>query len=147
MDISSGKIMRAILHGMTDVQDFGGIYDGGSMHGVESQWKKGAASHATAAKASKAKLDSFSSAQKLEMWDQLKDHLVAKSSIPYKDKAPHNFMHNKVAVADDTIVTGSFNFSNNAMKNAENILVIKNQALADQYAGYIQGLLKRYGEA
>lgn len=53
-------------------------------------------------------------------------------------------MHDKVAVADDTVITGSFNFSNNAMKNAENILVIKNKALADQYAEYIQGQLKRY---
>ena len=51
-------------------------------------------------------------------------------------------MHDKVAVADDTVITGSFNFSNNAMKNAENILVIKNKALADQYAEYIQGLLQ-----
>jgi len=55
-------------------------------------------------------------------------------------------MHDKIAVADDTVITGSFNFSNNAMKNAENILVIKNAALADQYVAYIyiKSLLKRY---
>jgi phosphatidylserine/phosphatidylglycerophosphate/cardiolipin synthase-like enzyme len=144
MVISSGKILRSIMQGMADVHEFGGIYDGGSMAGVRASWEKGKASHASPKKGSKAKLDSFSSAQKLEMWDQLEPHLEAKHSIKYQDGVPHNFMHDKVAVVDDTIVTGSFNFSNNAMKNAENILVIKSQALADQYATYIQALLKRY---
>jgi len=144
MVISSGKILRSIGHAMTDVQEFGGIYDGGSMAGVEHAWsraKKAAVEHASA----KTKLDSFSSAEKLDMWMKLKPHLVAKKSIKFEDNLPHNFMHDKVAVADDTVITGSFNFSNNAMKNAENILVIKNQALADQYADYIKGLLERYG--
>ena len=79
------------------------------------------------------------------MWTEMKPVLHAKHSIKYDDKLPHNFMHNKVAVADDTVITGSFNFSNNAMKNAENVLVIKNPALADQYATYIETLLNRYG--
>ena len=144
MVISSGKILRSIGHAMTDVQEVGGIYDGGSMAGVEHAWsraKKAGVEHASA----KTKLDSFSSSEKLDMWMKLKPHLVAKKSIKFQDNLPHNFMHDKVAVADDTVVTGSFNFSNNAMKNAENILVIKNQALADQYVDYIKGLLERYG--
>ena len=144
MVISSGKILRSIGHAMTDVQEVGGIYDAGSMAGVEHAWsraKKAGVEHASA----KTKLDSFSSAEKLDMWMKLKPHLVAKKSIKFQDNLPHNFMHDKVAVADDTVVTGSFNFSNNAMKNAENILVIKNQALADQYVDYIKGLLERYG--
>ena len=143
MDISSGKILRSILHAMSDVQDFGGIYDAGSMAGVVAQWGK-AKANTKAKPGTKAKLATFSSAEKLDMWHKLSPHLHAKGSIKYQDKAPHNFMHDKVAVADDTVVTGSFNFSNNAMKNAENILVIKNAALADQYVSYIQGLLKRY---
>jgi phosphatidylserine/phosphatidylglycerophosphate/cardiolipin synthase-like enzyme len=144
MVISSGKILRSILHAMTDVQEFGGIYDGGSMNGVKRQWARGKANR-QAKKATKEKLDSFSSSEKLGMWTRLAPHLHVKDSFAYGDKIPHNFMHDKVAVADDTVVTGSFNFSNNAMKNAENILVIKNTALADQYAAYIKGLLKRYG--
>ena len=31
-------------------------------------------------------------------------------------------MHDKIVVADDTLVTGSFNFSANAARNAENVL-------------------------
>jgi phosphatidylserine/phosphatidylglycerophosphate/cardiolipin synthase-like enzyme len=146
MVISSGKILRALTHGMTDVQEFGAIYDGGSMSGVEHAWEKAKQkADATSSVPSKAKLDAFSSSEKLAMWEKLKPHLVAKKSITFKDNLPHNFMHDKVAVADDTVVTGSFNFSNNAMKNAENILVIRNQDLADQYVAYIKGLLDRYG--
>jgi phosphatidylserine/phosphatidylglycerophosphate/cardiolipin synthase-like enzyme len=145
MVISSGKILRSIVHAMTDVQEFGGIFDGGSMAGVEHARARAKSSHKPK-KGTKASLETFSSAQKLEMWTQLKPHLHVKDSIKYNDKLPHNFMHDKVAVADDTVVTGSFNFSNNAMKNAENILVIRNAALADQYADYIQGLLRRYPE-
>src|SRR5262249_45794144 len=37
---------------------------------------------------------------------------------------PHNFMHNKLVIADDVVVTGSFNLSNHAMGNAENVLLI-----------------------
>jgi phosphatidylserine/phosphatidylglycerophosphate/cardiolipin synthase-like enzyme len=53
-------------------------------------------------------------------------------------------MHNKVAVADDKVVTGSFNFSTNATRNAENIVVIHDKAVADAYADYIGDLLKLY---
>jgi phosphatidylserine/phosphatidylglycerophosphate/cardiolipin synthase-like enzyme len=53
-------------------------------------------------------------------------------------------MHNKVVVADGIVVTGSFNLSNHAMGNAENVLLIRDQAVADLYAKYIQGLMVRY---
>jgi phosphatidylserine/phosphatidylglycerophosphate/cardiolipin synthase-like enzyme len=143
MVISSGKILSAIQHSMMDVQEFGGICDGGSMAGVEAAWAK-AKGGAKAPKGSKEKLDSFSSAEKAALWQKLKPHFHEKHSIKYADNMPHNFMHDKVAVADDVVVTGSFNFSNNAMKNAENILVIRSKELADQYVEYIKGLLKRY---
>jgi phosphatidylserine/phosphatidylglycerophosphate/cardiolipin synthase-like enzyme len=54
-------------------------------------------------------------------------------------------MHNKVVVADGTTATGSFNFSANATRNAENVLRIDNSDLADQYAAYVDGLVRRYG--
>jgi phosphatidylserine/phosphatidylglycerophosphate/cardiolipin synthase-like enzyme len=62
-----------------------------------------------------------------------------------KAECPHNFMHNKVVVADGTSATGSFNFSANATRNAENVLRIDNSDLADQYAAYVDGLVQRYG--
>jgi phosphatidylserine/phosphatidylglycerophosphate/cardiolipin synthase-like enzyme len=89
------------------------------MAGIETAWKKAKVA-GEASSPTKAKLDAYSSAEKLSMWTALKPHLVAKHSIKYSDNLPHNFMHDKVAIADDIVITGSFNFSNNALKNAEN---------------------------
>jgi phosphatidylserine/phosphatidylglycerophosphate/cardiolipin synthase-like enzyme len=57
-----------------------------------------------------------------------------------------NCMHNKIAVCDDHVVTGSFNFSRNATMNAENILVIESKRWADQFSAYIDRLVKIYGK-
>ena len=53
-------------------------------------------------------------------------------------------MHNKLVVADDVVVTGSFNLSNHAMGNAENVLLIRDQELAKKYEEYIQRLMSTY---
>ncbi|HST31037.1 MAG TPA: phosphatidylserine/phosphatidylglycerophosphate/cardiolipin synthase family protein, partial [Chthoniobacterales bacterium] len=51
-------------------------------------------------------------------------NLVGKNSTPYTPTSVHDFMHNKVLVVDDTVITGSYNFSRSAEFNAENILFI-----------------------
>ncbi len=71
--------------------------------------------------------------------------LVGKISTPYAPDTPHDFMHNKVLVVDNTVITGSYNFSHSAELNAENILMIENRALADQYSRYIDHLMSKYG--
>jgi phosphatidylserine/phosphatidylglycerophosphate/cardiolipin synthase-like enzyme len=53
-------------------------------------------------------------------------------------------MHNKVLVIDDTVITGSYNFSRSAEFNAENILFLESPALAEQYSGYIDHLIAKY---
>jgi len=70
--------------------------------------------------------------------------LHSKSSLPYSADTPHNFMHNKLAVCDNTVVTGSFNFSTNATRNAENVMLVKSQEVADAYAAYVHELMKLY---
>ena len=47
----------------------------------------------------------------------------------------HAIAHNKIMIIDqETVITGSFNFTKAAEeKNAENLLVIKDQALAGRY--------------
>jgi phosphatidylserine/phosphatidylglycerophosphate/cardiolipin synthase-like enzyme len=42
------------------------------------------------------------------------------------------------------VCTGSFNLSNHAMGNAENVLVIRHKDLADRYAQYIGELIQAY---
>ena len=71
--------------------------------------------------------------------------LVGKASTPYRPDAPHDYMHNKVLVVDDTVITGSYNFSRSAQLNAENLLLLESPALADRYSAYIDHLVARYG--
>lgn len=70
--------------------------------------------------------------------------LHSKVSLPYSPKSPHNFMHDKLAVCDNTVITGSYNFSSNATRNAENVVIVRDQALANAYAEYVQVLMRDY---
>jgi phosphatidylserine/phosphatidylglycerophosphate/cardiolipin synthase-like enzyme len=81
--------------------------------------------------------------------DALKDiigraGLVGKNSTPYTPTGRHDFMHNKVLVVDDSVITGSYNFSRSAQFNAENILFIESAPLAQAYSGYIDHLMRKY---
>jgi len=71
-------------------------------------------------------------------------HLAGKNSTPYTPTSKHDFMHNKVLVVDDTVITGSYNFSRSAEFNAENILFIDSAPLAETYSAYIDHLIQKY---
>jgi phosphatidylserine/phosphatidylglycerophosphate/cardiolipin synthase-like enzyme len=70
--------------------------------------------------------------------------LIGKNSTPYSALGHHNYMHNKVLVIDDTVITGSYNFSRSAQFNAENILFIESAPLTDTYSAYIDHLKSKY---
>jgi phosphatidylserine/phosphatidylglycerophosphate/cardiolipin synthase-like enzyme len=70
--------------------------------------------------------------------------LIGKNSTPYTAAGHHNYMHNKILVIDDTVITGSYNFSRSAQLNAENILFIESAPLADTYCAYIDHLVEKY---
>jgi phosphatidylserine/phosphatidylglycerophosphate/cardiolipin synthase-like enzyme len=53
-------------------------------------------------------------------------------------------MHNKLVIADDILVTGSFNLSNHAMGNAESVLLIRDANIALKYETYIRQLMTKY---
>ena len=63
------------------------------------------------------------------------DFLAQHAGIPTAIDAQHAIAHNKVMIIDDeTVITGSFNFTKAAEENnAENLLVIRDQALAAKY--------------
>ncbi len=109
------------------VKDFGGIYDATQMGHIVKLWKKSAKSAGIASS-----------------FEYVATKLVGKHSVPYSPTSKHDFMHNKVVVCDDAVVTGSFNFSRNAASNSENMLILHSKALADRYADYIDELIKHY---
>jgi phosphatidylserine/phosphatidylglycerophosphate/cardiolipin synthase-like enzyme len=60
---------------------------------------------------------------------------ISHAGIPTYIDAVHNIAHNKIMIIDNTtVITGSFNFTKSAEeKNAENLLVIHDTALAKRY--------------
>lgn len=70
---------------------------------------------------------------------------TGKVSTPYGDGTVHDFMHAKICVCDDTVFVGSFNLSRSGEKNAENVLEIKDAAIADQLAGFVDEVRAKYG--
>ncbi len=73
--------------------------------------------------------------------------LIGKNSTPYRPDTIHDFMHAKVLVVDDTVITGSYNFSRSAEFNAENLLILENSALADRYSAFVDHLMAKYAAA
>jgi phosphatidylserine/phosphatidylglycerophosphate/cardiolipin synthase-like enzyme len=60
---------------------------------------------------------------------------LANQAVPTKIDANHAIAHNKVMIIDgETVITGWFNFTKAAQeKNAENVLIIRDKALAERY--------------
>jgi phosphatidylserine/phosphatidylglycerophosphate/cardiolipin synthase-like enzyme len=67
-----------------------------------------------------------------------------KVSTPYAPGSVHDYMHAKVTVCDDTVFLGSFNLSHSGESNAENVLELRDRALADRLAEYVDELRSRY---
>jgi len=124
---SSGPILAALSEAIDRGVPVEGVCDGTQMEGVVEQWRQ-----------------SGVGADKINTWEKVRAKLSAKPSIKYAPDVPHNFLHIKVLVADNTVVTGSFNFSNSARGNAENVLVIRDASLTASYRTFIQSLIERY---
>jgi phosphatidylserine/phosphatidylglycerophosphate/cardiolipin synthase-like enzyme len=128
MLITSGAILGALSDVLQRgrLPEYGGVYDRTQMESVFEQWKGGPAEW------------------KVGAFGRVAGPLAGKRSTPYTPAGRHDFMHNKVLVCDDTVITGSYNLSHSAEDNAENLLVIESPELAERYNDYIDGLVKRY---
>jgi phosphatidylserine/phosphatidylglycerophosphate/cardiolipin synthase-like enzyme len=62
-------------------------------------------------------------------------YFLANQGVPTMIDAEHAMAHNKILIIDgETVLRGSFNFTKAAReKNAENLLIIRDPALAAQY--------------
>jgi phosphatidylserine/phosphatidylglycerophosphate/cardiolipin synthase-like enzyme len=60
---------------------------------------------------------------------------LANQGVPTAIDAAHAIAHHKVMILDgETVITGSFNFTRAAQdKHAENLLIIRDKALAQPY--------------
>jgi phosphatidylserine/phosphatidylglycerophosphate/cardiolipin synthase-like enzyme len=67
-----------------------------------------------------------------------------KASTQWTPETPHDFMHAKVTVADDTVFAGSFNLSRSGEMNAENVVEVHDAELADRLAAFIDEVRDRY---
>ena len=59
----------------------------------------------------------------------------------------HDYMHAKSIVVDETVFTGSYNFSHSGEENAENMLVLPSAAVADACTRYVSRLIDKYGQS
>ncbi len=82
---------------------------------------------------------------KLFWFTKDKKRFVGAPSHAFVPSDNNNFMHNKLMILDDKIViTGSYNFSEHAEVNDENVLIIQSPAVAKAYNQYFDALFQQY---
>jgi phosphatidylserine/phosphatidylglycerophosphate/cardiolipin synthase-like enzyme len=127
--LSSGRILVALRDALQRGVPVSGIVDLSEMGPILREWSA-----------------TPTSAWKSEAFDALarSGKLHGKVASRKRPGGPHDYMHNKVLIVDDTVITGSYNFSNHAASNAENILFIESPEVAAAYRAYVARLMQRY---
>jgi phosphatidylserine/phosphatidylglycerophosphate/cardiolipin synthase-like enzyme len=131
--ITSGPVLGTLaeLAGEGRI-DAAGVVDGPQTETVFRQWAQ-----------------QGSSAWKIPLLAKVLSKLpfAAKPSTPWTPESTHDFMHAKVSIADDTTFLGSFNLSRSGELNAENVLEVRDAALADRMAAFVDEVRGRYPAA
>jgi phosphatidylserine/phosphatidylglycerophosphate/cardiolipin synthase-like enzyme len=127
MVLTSHPLLAALAAAVERGITVSGVYDAGQMGPIASDWAHNPHDAAVVAN-----------------WRTVSARLVGKPSTPYTPDGPHDFMHNKVMVVDDEVVTGSYNFSANAQRNAENQVRLDDPELVDRYVTYIDAIAEAY---
>jgi phosphatidylserine/phosphatidylglycerophosphate/cardiolipin synthase-like enzyme len=127
--ITTGPVLGALAQVISDgTLDVAGCVDATQVREVIHQWR-----------------ENKNAAWKLPLLRQiLAGHFTGKESTPYGDGTVHDFMHAKVCVCDDTLFVGSFNLSRSGERNAEDVLEIKDAALADRLAAFVDSVRALY---
>jgi phosphatidylserine/phosphatidylglycerophosphate/cardiolipin synthase-like enzyme len=126
--ISSGPILGTLAQAVTDRRvDVAGVVDQTQIQQVIDQWRLNG-----------------NAPWKEPLLRTSVASFSGKRSTPYRPDAVHDYMHAKVTVCDDTIFVGSFNLSHSGELNAENVLEIRDSALADRLAAFIDEIRARY---
>jgi phosphatidylserine/phosphatidylglycerophosphate/cardiolipin synthase-like enzyme len=128
--LSSGPILGTLAEVCSDGKvDVAGVVDDTQVDGVLYQWRmNGNASWKVPA------LRRFLDAAGFS----------GKPSTMWAPDTVHDFMHAKITVADDVSFLGSFNLSHSGEMNAENVLEIKDAAIADGLAAFVDEIRALY---
>ena len=131
--LTSGPILGALAERVSEGDvDVAGVVDATQMRGVFHQWRlNGNADWKLPLVARIFGAAAFS----------------GKVSTPYGQGDVHDFMHAKLTVTDDMVFAGSYNLSRSGEQNAENVLEVRDAALADRLAAWIDDLRGRYPAA
>jgi phosphatidylserine/phosphatidylglycerophosphate/cardiolipin synthase-like enzyme len=130
--ITSGSILEALADAVKrQTVPVRGIVDRTQMEEVQQQWG-----------------DNPQSGWKISAFDALARGagMVGKRSTPWSPQAIHDYMHLKMLVIDDTVFTGSFNFSRSGEDNAENLLRLDSAPLAGVCTDFIDRLIAKYAD-
>jgi phosphatidylserine/phosphatidylglycerophosphate/cardiolipin synthase-like enzyme len=127
MVLTSPDVLRALVASINRGIPVNGIYDGGQMDPIVRRWQ-----------------EHPGDAQVLSDWSLVSAHLARKTSTPYQSNGTHDFMHLKVLVSDDLVTTGSYNFSANAERNAENQITLTSADTVAAYVDYLSGVVAAY---
>ena len=133
--ITSGPILGTlaeVLEAIPPGLEVRGAFDGTQMSETIAQWRGG--------QVATWKIEAFKSITRSGLFS-------AKASTPYTKGSVHDFMHAKVAVADDCVFVGSFNLSHSGESNAENVLEIESAPFADRCASFVDAVAARYPTA
>ena len=127
--ITAGPVLGTLADMVKKHVDFKGVYDRTQMKEVVSQWV----------------VDPHA-AWKAPAFQSVTTGLpfASKVTTPYAPGSVHDYMHAKVTVVDDIVLTGSYNLSHSGEENAENLLELRSQPLADRLAGFVDAIYARY---
>lgn len=128
--LSSGPILGTLAEICSDGKvDVAGVVDDTQVDGVLYQWR----------------LNGNASWKVPALRRFLEDaRFSGKPSTNWAPDTVHDFMHAKVTVADDVSFVGSFNLSHSGEQNAENVLEIKDAAVADTLAAFVDEIRALY---
>jgi phosphatidylserine/phosphatidylglycerophosphate/cardiolipin synthase-like enzyme len=127
MVLTSHDVLAALADAIDRGVPVTGIYDGGQMNPIVRQWQ-----------------DDPHDAEVLDTWTAVSAELARKESAPYSPTGPHDFMHLKVLVSDGTVSTGSYNFSANAERNAENQVHLDDPTTVAAYVDFLAAVTQAY---
>ena len=131
--ITTSPILATLAQVVSDQRcDIAGVVDGTQMEHVFDQW-----------------FANGNAAWKLPLIERVLDRgaFSGKPSTPYTPDSLHDYMHAKVTVCDDLVFIGSFNLSHSGEQNAENVLEIRDAAVADRMAAFVDRIRARYPAA